>query len=197
MMINLIQEGIENAFPYENYRSRVTQLIKEGKASGAVQTPDLLQYSILNETRMNRLEKTITIDESIKSRLEKLEKSYIWLVLAEGWCGDAAQILPVIYKMSQINEKINFLVAFRDENEVLMQQFLTNGSRSIPKLICIDAATKTVIGDWGPRPNGAIELIENYKKEHGKVDEPAKIALQKWYLENKGQEIQQEIIALL
>ena len=119
------------------------------------------------------------------------------MVISEGWCGDAAQILPVINKMSLISNKIEFKIVLRDDNDELMHLFLTNGTKSIPILIVINKQTNDVIGHFGPRPTGAKQLILDYKAEHGIVDEQAKINLQKWYLNDKGISIQKEIMALM
>ena len=195
-MKNTIEQALQNSFSYSNYRKTITDLIAEGKSTGHEQSEDLLSYSKLNESRLNRLEKTIAVTEEVKSDLEKLDKKYIWLVLAEGWCGDAAQIVPVIYKMSEVAENVSLKIALRDDNDALMQHFLTNGGKAIPKLLILDADTLEVLADWGPRPHGAKQLILDYKAAHGVVDETAKIELQKWYLHDKGVAIQNEIIAL-
>ena len=105
-MKNTIQQTLLNSFSYSEYRKKVTELISEGKSTGHEQSNDLLHYSELNEARMNRLEKTIAIVDEVKAKLENLDKKYIWLVLAEGWCGDAAQILPVIHKMAETTNKV-------------------------------------------------------------------------------------------
>lgn len=192
-MINTIQKALQNSFSYDDYRKQITHLISVGKSTGHEQSKDLLHYSELNETRMNRLEKTIDVLPEIKIKLQNLEKKYIWLVLSEGWCGDAAQIVPVIHKMAEITDKIELKIALRDDNDALMQHFLTNGGKAIPKLIVLDAENFEILADWGPRPHGAKQLIIDYKATHGVVDETAKIELQKWYLYDKGVSIQQEI----
>lgn len=196
MMKNTIQQTLLNSFSYSEYRKKVTELIAEGKSTGHEQSNDLLHYSELNEARMNRLEKTIAIVDEVKAKLENLDKKYIWLVLAEGWCGDAAQILPVIHKMAETTNKVELKIALRDDNDALMQHFLTNGGKAIPKLIVLNAENSEVIADWGPRPHGAKQLILEYKAAHGVVDETAKIELQKWYLHDKGISIQQEIVEM-
>jgi hypothetical protein len=196
MMKNTIQQTLLNSFSYSEYRKKVTELIAEGKSTGHEQSNDLLHYSELNEARMNRLEKTIAIVDEVKAKLENLDKKYIWLVLAEGWCGDAAQVLPVIHKMAETTNKVELKIALRDDNDALMQHFLTNGGKAIPKLIVLDAETSEVIADWGPRPHGAKQLILEYKAAHGVVDETAKIELQKWYLHDKGISIQHEIVEM-
>ena len=195
-MINTIKQALENSFSFADYRKKVTKLIAEGKSTGHEQSDDLLHYSELNEARMNRLEKTIVVVDEVKTKLENLDKKYIWLVLAEGWCGDAAQILPVIHKMAETTNKVELKIALRDDNDALMQHFLTNGGKAIPKLIVLDDETSEVIADWGPRPHGAKQLILDYKAAHGIVDETAKIELQKWYLHDKGISIQNEIVEM-
>jgi hypothetical protein len=195
-MINTIKQALENSFSFADYRKKVTSLIAEGKSTGHTQSEDLLKYSELNETRMNRLEKTIEVTEEVKTKLKNLDKKYIWLVLSEGWCGDAAQIVPVIHKMADVTDKVELKIALRDDNDALMQHFLTNGGKAIPKLIVLDAETLEVVLDWGPRPHGAKQLILDYKAAHGVVDEPAKIELQKWYLHDKGISIQNEIVEM-
>lgn len=196
-MKSIIERSLLKSYSYSDYRNQVKSLLKEGKSTGNEQSEDLTHYSELNETRMNRLEKTITIATENVQKLQHLKHSYIWLVISEGWCGDAAQILPVIYKMAQFSEKIDLRIVFRDENEELMNLFLTNGTKSIPKLIVLDKNTLSVLGDFGPRPRGAKNLILDYKAVHGIVDETVKTNLQLWYLHDKGISTQNEIIDLM
>ncbi|MDN3675022.1 thioredoxin family protein [Flavobacterium branchiarum] len=197
-MQNSITNALSNSYSYTEYRKLVTDLLAEGKATGDEQSEDLTNYSRLNETRMNRLEKTIKITDSTISKLQNLRKNYIWLVISEGWCGDAAQLLPIIYKMATAsNDKIELKIVLRDENPDLMNLFLTNGGKAIPKLIIIDKENLEVIADWGPRPKGAIELVTNYKKEFGVIDETIKTNLQLWYLHDKGISTQEEIMKIM
>lgn len=190
----IFRKSIEKSHSYIEYRTLLKSLLSHGKSSGSEQSEALLHYSELNDTRMNRLDKTISIPTENVEKLKQLENEQIWLVISEGWCGDAAQILPVINKMAEQNTKINLRIVFRDENDELMQLFLTNGTRSIPKLIVLDKDTLEFITDFGPRPNGAKKLILDYKAQHGIVDETAKTELQLWYLHDKGLSTQNEIL---
>lgn len=191
-----IKEALARSFSYQEYRNLVSKLIAEGKSTGNTQSDDLLHYSELNETRMNRLEKTIQVTGEVSEQISQLETKITWLVISEGWCGDAAQILPVIYKMAELSKNIDLRIVLRDENEALMNDFLTNGGKSIPKLIILDEENN-VIGDFGPRPEPARKLIADYKAIHGVVDEPIKVELQKWYLHDKGVSTQNEIMQLM
>ncbi len=192
-----VVDALQKSHTYLEYRTIVSSLLKEGKSTGDEQSDDLTNYSLLNDTRMKRLDKTMVVAEDVITDLLALEKKYIWLVLSEGWCGDAAQLLPIMNKMQMISSAIEFKIAFRDENIKLMDAFLTNGSKSIPKLILLDQETLTVIGSWGPRPKGATNLIQSYKSQYGVVDETAKTELQLWYLHDKGFSTQREIVQMM
>ena len=197
VMKSIIEKSLLQSHSYTDYRNQIKALLNEGKSTGNEQSEALTHYSELNETRMNRLEKTIVIADENVQKLQRLQKEYIWLVISEGWCGDAAQLLPVIYKMEQFSEKIDLRIVFRDENDDLMNLFLTNGTKSIPKLIILDKNTLEVLGDFGPRPIGATQLILDYKKQYGLIDEKGKTDLQLWYLHDKGLSTQKEIMDLM
>ncbi len=197
-MKTYIGKALFNSHSYEEYRTLMADLLKVGKSTAVEQTDERTHYSELNESRMRRLDKTMKITDENIVKLNSLNKHYIWLVLTESWCGDAAQILPILNKMVvQSDGKIDMKLILRDEHEELMNHFLTNKGKAIPKLIIIDKETGSVSGDWGPRPQGAIDLIENYKEKLGVIDETAKADLQLWYLHDKGVSTQNEIIQLL
>ena len=196
-MFKIIEESLTKSYTYTDYRNSITTLLKDNKATGNEQSESLLHYTELNEKRMDRLEKTIAITSIVNSSLKSLKRDYIWLVISEGWCGDAAQLLPIIYKMANLSDKIDLRIVFRDENEELMSHFLTNETKSIPKLIILDKDTLEVLAHFGPRPKGAKYLISAYKARHGSIDETAKTELQLWYFHDKGISTQNEIMNLM
>ncbi len=197
-MKTFVAKALFNSHTYLEYRKLIIDLLREGKSTAVDQTEELTHYSELNEARMRRLDKTMKISEENSAKLKTLNKSYIWLVLTESWCGDAAQILPIFNKMAMESvDKIEMKLVLRDENEELMNHFLTNNGKAIPKLLIIDKATGSVVNDWGPRPQAAINLIEKYKKKFGVIDETLKTELQMWYLHDKGVSTKNEIMQLL
>ncbi len=192
-----IEQALTKSYTYEDYKQLVTNLLSDGKSTGHIQSEDLTHYSQLNETRMKRLDKTIVITEAVAAQLKSIKQNYLFLVISEGWCGDAAQILPIINKMVNLAPTIDLKIVLRDDNEPLMNLFLTNNAKSIPILICINSDTNEVLTSWGPRPKPAVELVENYKKEFGIIDATLKTNLQKWYHDDKGLSVQKEILQLL
>lgn len=195
-MKNIIENSLQKGISYQDYRKMVSDLLADGKSTGPVQTDSLLNYSMLNDRRMKRLDKTIHLSEETISSVKDVQAPVTWLVLTEGWCGDAAQTLPIINKMANESDQIDLKIVLRDENEELMNQFLTNGGKSIPKLIALDQ-NNDVIDSWGPRPSVPTKMVEDYKKEHGKLDADFKKELQVWYNKDKGINTQQDMLKLL
>ncbi|MFP9112321.1 thioredoxin family protein [Flavobacterium sp. RHBU_3] len=194
---SLIQNSLTQAFDYAGYRKHAADLLAQGMSTGHTQSEALTHYSSLNDTRMKRLDKTLVVPEEITQKLQNLEKRYEFVVISEGWCGDAAQIVPVLNKMALATDKIDLKLVLRDDNPELMDAYLTNGARSIPKLIVVDAETKQPITSWGPRPQeGAAIIIEN-KEKYGVVTDEAKTELQLWYTKDKGLNTMNEVAALL
>jgi len=195
--VQLFKEALKKSYSYDDYRTLVAQHVASKTSTGPEQTDDLSQYTLLNDSRMRRLDKTTKIAENIKQDFLAFEKKQTWLVLTESWCGDAAQTMPVINKLARLAPHINLKVALRDENIALMNQFLTNGNMSIPKLIILDSTTDEIIGDWGPRPTEATKLVNDYKTKHGSLTPEFKEELQVWYNKNKGQNTAEDIHKLI
>lgn len=191
-----IEEALKKAISYTSYRKLISDLIASGKSSGPIQSEDLLNYSKLNDRRMTRLDKTIQLSQETLLGLKKIDKPITCLVLTEGWCGDAAQTLPVISKIADESDFITLKIIFRDEHEQLMSQFLTNAGKSIPKLLVLNSQNK-VLNTWGPRPNTATKMVQDYKNKYGQLDAAFKQQLQVWYNKDKGVNIQEDMLGLL
>jgi len=194
---DIINESLQKAISYQDYRNLVKQLVSDGSTSGNEKTEALINYTLLNDRRMKRWDKTVKVSEDVKEKITHFKGNITWLVITESWCGDAAHVIPVLNKLAELSENINLKLVFRDENEALMDQFLTNGGRAIAKLIMIDNTTGDVVNTFGPRPSEATQLVNNYKAEHGKLTPQFKEDLQVWYNKNKGQNIIDDAIALL
>lgn len=192
----IIKQGIERSISYSAYRSLMKQLVEENSTTGLEKSESLAEYTKLNDRRMNRWDKTLKISEASKAKLSKFNSNMTWLAISESWCGDAAHVLPVLYKIAELIN-INFRVVLRDENLELMDLFLTNGARAVPKLIMIDNVTGHVLNTFGPRPQDATKLVLDYKEKHGVITPEFKETLQVWYNKNKGQSIIDDMTNIL
>mgnify|MGYP003630771571 FL=1 len=193
----LVREGINSSMAYLDYRLMVSNLALEGKSTGSIEIQERNDFTRLNDQRMKRLDKTIKIDADSEAKIKGIVKKTTWLVLTESWCGDAAQTLPVMNKITDLNKNISLRLVLRDENLDLMEQFLSNGAMAIPKLIAIDDTTGKVIGEWGSRPSIAAKMVQDYKSKHGKLTAEFKQDLQLWYNKDKGQNTVSDLLSLL
>lgn len=194
---DLVKKGLETGYSYSEYRNLVSDLAEKGLATGPVQSEALSQYTQLNNSRMRRWGKTLKFSDDAVAKIKSVQQKISWLVLSESWCGDASPALPVMNKITELNPNISLSIILRDENLDIMNQFLTNGGMSIPKLIAIDGEENTVVATWGPRSMKATNLVDTYKAENGQLTAEFKQDLQIFYNKDKGQSILEDLLKLL
>ncbi len=178
-------------YSYEDYRSHIANLLKEGKTTGLNQSEEMIAFTELNEVRMNRWEKTFKPDEALVSELKELGKMH-WLAITEGWCGDSAQNLPMINKIANQLPDVELKFILRDDNLDIMDAFLSNNKRSIPKLIAMDAQ-HNILFQWGPRPLELQKLFLEMREQNVPNTE-SKIFIHKWYAKDKGKALQADLL---
>ena len=194
---NILHEGLSNSMSYQEYRALMDELVATQSTTGLDKSEEIVAYTALNEQRMKRWDKTLKVSDEAQQKIASFKGDVTWLVLTESWCGDAAHVTPVIHKVAELNPNITLRMVLRDDNDALMQQFLTNGGKSIPKLIMIDNITGEVVNTFGPRPTAATQLVEDYKAEHGSLTPEFKETLQAWYNKDKGQNTIADLLRLL
>jgi hypothetical protein len=184
---------VVKAMNYDEYRRLIAALIIDGKSTSKKDSAKFFEYSKLNVVRMNRLDKTTEIIPVLKKVIEQIDEPQTWLVVTEGWCGDAAQVVPVFDKIAQLNSNIDLKFLLRDENLELMDQFLTDDkSRSIPKLLVIDQNFEELF-NWGPRPKPLQKMFYHMKANAINNDTIQEI-IHGWYARDKTITIQNEIL---
>jgi hypothetical protein len=190
-------ETIAKAMDYGTYRTLVQDKIANNQSTGTNHSESTVGYTALNEKRMKRLDKTVKLLPETIAKLIAIKTPQIWLVLTEGWCGDAAQSMPVMAKMAAENPNIELKVLLRDENLDVIDEFLTNGGRSIPKLILLEKETQHVLASWGPQPMELRALFLEAKKSPDFDYPEFQKKIQLWYTKDKAISIQQEILGNL
>lgn len=182
---------------YSGYRNLISDLLAEGKTTGSDHSEALLHYTKMNLQRMNRVEKTTVLSEALSLAIANVKGNYHFLVISEGWCGDAAQIVPVIEKIvSAAPDKFDLKLVLRDQHLPLIDANLTNGGRAIPVLLILDEDFNLVMPKWGPRPLVLQELMNVWKTESSDMMEIA-TKLHSWYAKDKTKAIQHELLALV
>lgn len=180
---------------YNEYKQLFEQILTSESPAAPYDNPDYFNYTKLNESRMKRWEKTMSLDEELIQLLEKLQIKQHWIIITEPWCGDASHIVPFLVRFSELSSNITYELQLRDSEPFLIDEYLTNGGKAIPKLISRDENGNDLYV-WGPRPVGA-QTVMNQLKEQNADFETIKLELQNWYNADKGKQIQQELKELL
>lgn len=185
---------LARVFDYSEFKALVEECARLNVTTGE-STPARIEATRLNAHRMTRVEKTLVIRTELADLIGQIHRRTKWIVLAEAWCGDGAQTIPVIAKLAELNPLIELNIVLRDENPELMNEHLTNGTRSVPKLISIDCQSGKETGTWGPRPERISQMGMQLKKEQPGIthDEFVK-NLHLWYGRDRNAAIQEDFI---
>lgn len=183
---------------YEKYIEQFEHWVANHQSSKPGASDALIEFTKINLARTHRLHKTLQIKPGLKQTVQSIKHTYSLVVLTEAWCGDSAQNLPLIAELAALNpEKLKLFILLRDENHALMDNYLTNGARAIPKLIVINETLGQEEFVWGPRPAPAQELLIKWKANpQGKSWHDFEKDLHSWYAKDKMQTLQEEMLQL-
>jgi hypothetical protein len=199
-------QTLQNVMTYADYLAKTVDLLKEGKTSTTETKPNpkIHAYTQENVERMQNLDVSTVLTAETLEKLATISAPQTWLTISEGWCGDASQIVPVLELMAATNPNITHRLIFRDEHLDIMDAFLTEGGRSIPKTVILDQNGK-VLNAWGPRPSGLQIVVDDLrqkmslmsKEEQKAYFEDVKKVVHDWYNNDKTAQIQREFRAIL
>ncbi|MBC5994514.1 thioredoxin family protein [Pontibacter cellulosilyticus] len=196
--LTFIEPALVNPLTYDAYRNLVEELVEQQQTSGNEQTEQRIAFTKLNLQRMKRVEKQFTMLPELKQLLQQNQPEWKWHVLVESWCGDGVQLLPAIAGIVAEIPSIALTVLLRDENPGLMDTCLSNGSRAIPKLICVDAATGERLFTWGSRPKAIQEQVLQFKENNPTASHDELVQqVQLWYAKDRSQALQQDLLELV
>jgi hypothetical protein len=185
---------LNNPMSYQEYMDLIHQKHSFNQSTSGKTEDGLFEYSKLNLKRTQRVEKLFSLLDETKVALLKNSSKRTWLVLTESWCGDASLSLPMIKKIADSNPNIELKIVLRDQNEDLMNDHLTDGSKSIPILIALDENFYE-LWHWGPRPEPAQQMSRDWKINKSIPKSEFTEILMKWYNQDKGITIQKEIVS--
>lgn len=187
------QQLIQSAFTYSNYRKHINEAL-------AIPAQDehaakMHHYITNNVALMDEYDKTYRVSADLEAVLADAHAT-IWLVISEGWCGDAAFNLPMMAAIEKaMPEKVQLRLLFRDSNLDVIDANLTDGGRSIPKLIILSEDLKE-LGHWGPRPAPLQALMKEWKSEGLGIKELIP-KVHEWYDADQTNTVQQELKMLI
>ena len=180
---------------FQTYQDLFEHILDDHNPKAPYDNADYFNYMKLNYSRSKRWLKHGKLTESLKAVVEGIAQPQQWIVITEPWCGDASHIVPFLHMMSALNPLITVTYELRDAEPFRINDYLTKGGKAIPKLIIRDAEGND-LATWGPRPADCQKVYDRLKAENADF-EKMKIALQHWYNENEGKDLQEEIAVLL
>jgi len=187
---------IEKSLTYDEYKQMFIEKVELTDITLLTENEkNLYEYTKLNLHRSSRIEKTYTVSAEFENLLKSINRKQMWMVITESWCGDSAQNLPYIAKIAETNPNISLRIVQRDLHLDIIDMYLTNGSRSIPKLVVFNEFMEEIF-TWGPRPSEAQQLVLKLKSENLSKEELNQ-KLHLWYGRDKGKTIENEFKALL
>jgi hypothetical protein len=113
------------------------------------------------------------------------------LVIAEDWCGDASNTVPIVARLAAQVPGFELRILMRDKYPEVMDQYLTNGSRSIPIVIALTDSFEEV-GHWGPRPTELQAWVMANKGTIPKSELYPQV--RKWYARDRGETTLREVL---
>lgn len=187
-----VLKNISNVYSYTSFLEMCQSLLAEGKTTSNSDQPVYVHFAKINLEKMLYWDLLDPIAEEMKLKIASLP-AQIWYVITEGWCGDSAHILPVLAQMVQCNDRIELKIILRDTHPEAIGQYLTNGGKSIPKLIIEEAGEEKAV--WGPRPLACQELYQELKDRQVKFSE-LEARVSEWYIADQGQSVIRELFQL-
>lgn len=154
-----------------------------------------VQNSRENSDLWQALARRARVSPDNVERLQAVRGRWHILVLAEDWCGDAVNTLPVFAALAERASNVDLRVLSRDDNPDLMDTHLSiRGARAIPVVMVLD-------GDyverawWGSRPDELQRWVDTVGRGLSKEDRYREI--RRWYVRDGGESAVGELIALI
>lgn len=191
-------KDIDRGLTYPEFVDFTEVLVNENRTTGANQSEAYLNYTRMCLQRMQRWNKTAKVSSEMENLVRSIQEPQIWLIITEAWCGDGSQSIPFIAKLAELNPKIQLKIIMRDENPEIMDAYLTNGARSIPKLIAYSADLKCELFTWGPKPKYLIDRYKEYRHDSKGVSYQEFLEeVYLWYARNKNKDLEAELFPLI
>lgn len=192
MPFDYTRQLVEEGLTYRQYRSELDELLS--RSTESEEERRMRPYVSNNVRLMEGFDSAYRLGDALREAMAAAPPS-IWLVLTEGWCGDAAYCAPLFaLAESCLPDKVTLRFLFRDRHPRLMDAHLTDGGRSIPKLICLDRSLNE-LWTWGPRPSVLYTMVKSWRNEGMTLKELIPL-VHDWYISDGTLTMQQELSTL-
>jgi hypothetical protein len=141
--MSVTRERFEQGMTYDAYKAQMTR----------------------NQERFVANEQQLALDSADLAAFKDLPQPLNVLAIAEDWCGDVINNLPILGRLAAESGKLNLRVFLRDQNTDLIDQYLKEGKfRSIPVFVFFDSQFRE-IGHFIERPESVTERMAQRRME--------------------------------
>lgn len=193
-MYKFTTEKLNALLSVNDYQNYFKKIVDKEIAEAPYDNPAYYSYTEANYKRRESLLNKIDINKKLYNELDETTAQWHWILISEPWCGDASFSQPIIETICLAGD-IDLKIALRDTETALMDAFLTNGGKSIPKLVVLNKELD-VLFSWGPRPQELQKEVLEFLKTAPSTEEKIKLA-HRWYIQDKGEAIQHELLDLI
>lgn len=187
----------KNGLSYSQYIELTKDIISNPDRPKIYQDEKMLQYTKDNLGRMEKIATTLNIDSKLYNEMQQTKVKQIWVCITEPWCGDASQIVPGLFLIASCSPNVDFKILLRDSNAEVMDNYMTNGGKSIPKLVVLKADSLEEISNWGPRPASIQKIVEEKKNDTSMSFGDKVRMIHGWYEQNNSSDLQEEFITIV
>jgi hypothetical protein len=118
-----------------------------------------------NQERFQANERRVVLNDADLAAFRAFTSPLHVLVLAEDWCGDVIDNLPILGRLAAATGTLDVRVFPRDQNLDLMDQYLKEGKyRSIPVFVFFDDKFKE-LGHFIERPDSVTARRAQFRQE--------------------------------
>lgn len=154
-----------------------------------------VRYATKNLDGFKGLYEKVKIPHDIEEAATNFRGRVRVIVIGADWCGDVVANLPAMAKLAALNPNIDLRIVDRDRHPELMDHFLTNGGKAIPKVIVCNS-NMTNHETWGPRPAECQQIMTEGKASETPMEE-IRPKIRDWYMNDKSQSVLRDIWGMI
>ena len=152
-------------------------------------------YSKYNIERQARVDALWEPSQAFIDAVDHAPGPATWLFITDDWCVDSAYSLPLVRWATERRDDLALRILMKDDHLDILDHFLTNGKRSIPKWIGL-TETGEVQFSWGPQPE-EIRAIRQNLMDSGAEGKIVSSTTVDWYADHGWTYVEKEMIETL
>lgn len=154
-----------------------------------------LEGAAANAELWRSIARRATVPAAIVDRVRAAGGQWHLLVIAEDWCGDAVNTLPVLARLAEVAGNVGLRILSRDASPDLMDAHRSaSGAAAIPVVMIVDEGFVERTW-WGSRPGALQAWVDDVGMTLPKEERYREV--RGWYARDRGASALDEIVSLI